>query len=265
MHTLHAQPDWRRVALISDLHLDLSQPATASAWVQALQVSTFDALFVLGDFFELWVGDDALQPSTSLSATQQAEVAFWQQQVAHLTQWAAQCPVYFMVGNRDFLAQQPLMQHTGMHALPDPTLLCWGAQRIVLSHGDGWCTDDTDYQRFKTEVRHPDWQRQFLRQSLAQRLQQGRAMRQTSQARQAQREQPADVNLEAVDAAARQASATLVVHGHTHRPSHDTLPSGCPRVVLTDWDAGATPPRGHVLSLGPQGWQREPGPASSPA
>lgn len=260
MHTLHAQAHWRRVAVISDLHLDVSQPHTACAWVQALQASTFDALFVLGDFFELWVGDDSLQPTPTLSAPDRAATEFWRQQVQHLAQWAARCPVYFMVGNRDFLAQTQLMTHTGMNALPDPTVLCWGQQRILLSHGDSWCTTDTDYQRFKTEVRSPAWQQRFLQQPLTKRLQQGRAMRQASQAHQSARSMPADVDLATVDLAARTAQATLVVHGHTHRPSHGPLPGGCTRVVLTDWDAHATPPRGHVLSLSPQGWQREPSP-----
>ena len=251
------EPHWRRVACVSDVHLQAADTATADAWAATLQALHADALCVLGDLFDVWVGDDVLQADPALDA----EVAAMQRGARELATLAQRLPVYVMHGNRDFLLGPDFAAATGVTLLDDPVLLRLGAARWLLSHGDAWCTNDTDYQRFRVEVRAPAWQRAFLAQPLAQRLTQARALRQRSrahqQARAAAGAPPSDVNPAAVLQACRASGASGVLHGHTHRPATHTLPQGIPRLVLSDWDARVQPPRGDVLVLQADGgWQR---------
>lgn len=253
---LRAPATWQRVACLSDVHLHAADPDTARLWQRTLQHLTADAIFVLGDLFEAWVGDDALRADPALDA----DVALMQWAAGVLAQTASRMPVYVMHGNRDFLLGVGFAAATGATLLPDPTVLSLGHTRWLLSHGDAWCTDDTDYQRFRAEVRAPAWQRAFLARPLAQRLSQARAMRQGSRIHQAARaaagEPPSDVDPAVVAQACRAADANGVVHGHTHRPAAHRLGDGTARLVLSDWHAGARPPRAEVLLLdGAGGWQ----------
>lgn len=243
---LAAPSHWRTVDFISDLHLQAAEPATVAAWRHYLQTTPADALFILGDLFEVWVGDDTIEEPGSFEA----------QACAALQAAARRLPVFFMHGNRDFLAGAAFLRHCGITGLQDPTVLGFGGQRIVLSHGDLLCLDDVDYQRFRLQARSAEWQERFLAQPLAQRRQQARGIRQQSEARKQSGAPYADVDGPAAIAWLQAASASTLVHGHTHRPGEHALGPGLTRVVLSDWDAAAHPPRGDALRLTPQGLER---------
>jgi UDP-2,3-diacylglucosamine hydrolase len=210
-----------------------------------------DALFILGDLFEVWVGDDT-QDSFALQC------------IAVLKATAQRIPVYFMCGNRDFLVGPELLNFTGMRGLSDPTVLDFGSAdgatpaRILLSHGDALCLDDHDYLAFRAQVRQPDWRTAFLSKPLAERQAYARSVRNTSEARkQSHTNNPdfagyADVDTLAAIAWLNATEAQVLMHGHTHKPAVHNLGQGLSRWVLSDWHADAKPPRLEVLS-----WQRQ--------
>ena len=147
---LHAPDHWRTVDFISDLHLKPEEPATFEAWARYMAQTRADAVIILGDLFEAWVGDDAAAPG-SFEARCGAVLD------------ACPADLAFMRGNRDFLVGSDFLARHGMRDLADdPTVLVLGAQRIVLSHGDLLCTDDVAYQQFRQQVRSSDWQHVFL-------------------------------------------------------------------------------------------------------
>ncbi|MCX7693984.1 UDP-2,3-diacylglucosamine diphosphatase [Tepidimonas taiwanensis] len=250
---VNAPATWQRVDCVSDVHLHAQDAATAAAWHAYLDAAPFDALFILGDLFEVWVGDDVLDADPALDP----EIAFVQAAVGVLAGLARRRPVFVMHGNRDFLLGAGFAARTGVRLLADPARLTLGRRRWLLSHGDAWCTADHDYQAFRSQVRGAAWQAAFLAQPLSERLAQARALRARSQQHQAAQRQagvePVDVDGPTAAAALRAADADALIHGHTHRPGHDTLPGGAMRVVLSDWDARATPPRLQVVSLHPDG------------
>lgn len=243
---LAAPSHWRTVDFLSDLHLQASEPATLAAWRRYLQTTPADALFILGDLFEVWVGDDALDDPAS----------FESQACALLQAASRQRALFFLHGNRDFLIGPGFAQRTGATLLHDPTVLVWQGQRLLLSHGDALCVDDVDYQRFRVQARSVEWQERFLAQPLAQRRAQARGIRAESEARKQSGAVYADVDGPAAIAWLQAAQATTLVHGHTHRPAEHTLAPDVRRVVLSDWDAAAHPPRADVLRLTPQGLER---------
>jgi UDP-2,3-diacylglucosamine hydrolase len=258
LHQWRAPAHWQAVDCISDLHLQAGEPATFEAWRHWLArpvAERADALLILGDLFEVWVGDDALQGEGP-------DAAFWRACALALRTHAQDTPTYFMAGNRDFLLGPAGLHACGLQALPDPTALDFAGQRWLLSHGDALCLADTDYQRFRAQVRDPAWQQAFLAQPLAQREATARALRRQSEAR--QQASGVDPSLWAdVDAAAARqwlqaASATTLIHGHTHRPTEHDLGNGQRRVVLSDWDLAAPIPRAEVLRLSADGVQRQP-------
>jgi UDP-2,3-diacylglucosamine hydrolase len=247
---------WQAVDFISDLHLQMSEPATWQAWMQYLQQTArndqVSALFILGDLFEVWVGDDVLTSADS---------GFERRCAQALSELSAQKPVYFMHGNRDFLLGQAFAQLCGMQLLADPCLISnpnAPDQRYLLSHGDELCLDDTAYQDFRQQVRSPAWQQHFLAKPLTERQTLARAMREQSQAlKQTQSQSPmsewADVDTQAALAwlqrAGAGAGASCLIHGHTHRPSQHVLGPGLTREVLSDWDCDAAKPRAEILRL----------------
>jgi UDP-2,3-diacylglucosamine hydrolase len=251
LNHLQASDTWGHILLVSDLHLSANDPPTAAAWHQQIQDDRADAVIVLGDYFDLWVGDDLLR-AQSLAPPDQADVAFWQMCAAQLRALTQRKPVYWMVGNRDFLVGEDFALATGVALLADPCCLDWGHHRWLFSHGDQWCTDDPEYQRFRDTVRSTSWQQGFLSQPLSERLRQGRQMRAQSQAHQQQRARFADVNAELVFASMAQANATGVIHGHTHQGRSFPL-AHTQRHVLSDWDASAHPPRLKGLRLSADG------------
>lgn len=246
-----APPTWRCIDFISDLHLCEAMPRTFDAWAAHLRHTPADAVFMLGDLFELWVGDDMRsQP-------------FEQRCVEVLADTARRRHTAFMVGNRDFLVGDALLQAAAMAGLPDPTLLSAWGRRVVLSHGDALCLDDHAYQTFRAQVRNPAWQAQFLAKPLAERLAIAAGVRRASDAR---RQFDGDAGIDIDPAAAvawlQALGAAELVHGHTHRPGSNALAPGFMRHVLTDWDLDAGQ-RAEVLRLTPAGFERVP-PATAP-
>lgn len=236
---LHAPDHWRTVDFISDLHLKPEEPATFEAWARYMAQTRADAVIILGDLFEAWVGDDAAAPG-SFEARCGAVLD------------ACPADLAFMRGNRDFLVGSDFLARHGMRDLADdPTVLVLGAQRIVLSHGDLLCTDDVAYQQFRQQVRSSDWQRAFLARPLPERQAIARQMREHSEARHAANA-PADY-AQADAALARQwlhaANSRLLIHGHTHQPADHDLGDGLTQVVLSDWHIDARTHRAQVLRL----------------
>ena len=240
-----APPSWQSVDFISDLHLQASERATFDAWQRYMQTTPADAVFILGDLFEVWVGDDALQAGSFEDNCAQV-----------IKQAAARMPVFFMHGNRDFLVGQGLMTACSTTLLADPTVLTFNTQRWLLSHGDALCIDDTAYMAFRQQVRSAEWQDTFLAKPLTERQLIARNLREQSEARKASGTHYADVDA----AAARQwlaaANSAMLIHGHTHKPASHDLGNGLQRIVLTDWDTAATPPRAEVLRLSTSGLTR---------
>ncbi|UOB07152.1 UDP-2,3-diacylglucosamine diphosphatase [[Acidovorax] ebreus] len=249
MDELAAPAAWRTVDFISDLHLEPAQPSTVQALRQYLHSTPADAVFLLGDLFEVWVGDDAIDEPGSFEGTYCALLA----QAAHAR------PLYFMHGNRDFLVGEGFTRHTGIPVLADPTVLTFAGRRWLLSHGDALCLNDVEYQRFRILARNPQWQAQLLARPLHERRAQGRSARSESEARkQAGAAVYADVDSPAAIEWLRAAGAQALIHGHTHLPADHVLAPGLARHVLTDWDLDAHPPRAGVLRLTAEGLQRLP-------
>jgi UDP-2,3-diacylglucosamine hydrolase len=197
-----------------------------------------DALFILGDLFEVWVGDDA------------ARGASFEQQCAEVIRATAQrLPVFFLPGNRDFLVGTELAQVSGLTLLTDPTVFSFGTGRWLLSHGDALCLADTEYLAFRAQVRDPTWQRAFLAQPLGTRQELARGMRAESEQLKRTGRDYADVDTPAALQWLLAADAPVLVHGHTHKPADHVLDATHRRIVLSDWDADAVPPRLESLRL----------------
>ena len=218
-----------RLLFVSDLHLDASAPEAITQFAGFLAGEAPDAaaLYVLGDLFESWVGDDDDEPA-------RARVC---EALRRYT--AAGHPCFVMRGNRDFLFGAGFEQRTGCRLLPDPLLLEWGTQRVFVTHGDPLCTADHSYQEFRTLVRDPQWQQHYLQLPLSTRRALADAARSGSRAHTTRTHAYImDVAPDAVAAAFRVSGADLMIHGHTHRPGvHVTEVDGRPRtrIVLGDW------------------------------
>ena len=237
---LQAPADWQAVDLISDLHLQATEPATFEAWRAHMATTQADAVLLLGDVFEVWVGDDAVVQDPFLQACAQV-----------LRNASQRITVGFMPGNRDFLVGPDFLGACGIQCLQDPTLLRWGTQRVLLSHGDALCLGDVAYQRFRTLSRTPGWQNEFLARPLTERLALAQAMRAQSEAHNQSVAYFADADASMTRDWLQASGARLLVHGHTHRPA-DHAVAGLPdatRVVLSDWHIGAHAARAEVLRL----------------
>jgi len=244
---LSAPPSWRTVDFISDLHLQAGEPATFEAWRHYLESTPADAVFILGDLFEAWVGDDAV--GTDLHAP---SAGFDAACARAMGDAAGRLALFFMHGNRDFLVGQALMDLCNTTLLHDPTVLEFpsgSGGRWLLSHGDALCLDDTDYMEFRRQVRSADWQCAFLAKPLAERQEIARALRRQSEARKQSGAQYADVDAGAARQWLQAANAHTLIHGHTHKPAMHELGDGLARVVLSDWDLAAPVPRADVLRL----------------
>jgi UDP-2,3-diacylglucosamine hydrolase len=246
IHTLTAPPQWQRVDLLSDLHLGPDTPATIARLERHLAETPAQAVLLLGDIFEVWVGDDARHEPFEAGV------------VRLLKEASRRLDVFFMAGNRDFLAGAELLADTGMTALLDPTVLDAFGQRWLLAHGDEQCLDDAGYQAWRATSRSAPWQADFLAKPLADRQAFGRQARAQSRASQATQLMSTDLDADACRALLAEARATTLIHGHTHRPAEHDLGDGLRRVVLSDWDLDAVPPRGDVIRLCAAGLQRLP-------
>ncbi|MEN6585152.1 MAG: UDP-2,3-diacylglucosamine diphosphatase [Sulfuricella sp.] len=215
---------------ISDLHLSADRPEILSAFSEFLVTTAVhaDALYILGDLFEYWAGDDDL------------DTPFNRQVVSALANLSLSgTALYLMHGNRDFLMGDALAADCGASLLPDPQMRVIHGVATLLMHGDTLCTDDTAYMAFREQVRDAQWQQAFLAQPLALRKAQIEQLRE--QSKQAQREKAAeimDVNAESVINSLRKHGYPRLIHGHTHRPAlhvHEIDGHRCERWVLPDW------------------------------
>lgn len=215
---------------IADLHLDDSRPQITALFERYLasdEVRGADALYILGDLVEAWIGDDddAELPQRIAAATRAVH--------------DAGVPVYFMVGNRDFLLGEDYARRAGFTLLDDGTVRVLYGRPTLLMHGDVLCTDDTAYQTVRKQVRTPEWKAQILAMPLEARRAFAAKARADSRAHTGSAmETIMDVNADAVAAALRQAGTTRLIHGHTHRPAiHRFEFDGQPaeRIVLGDW------------------------------
>jgi UDP-2,3-diacylglucosamine hydrolase len=219
---------------ISDLHLSARQPHSMQQFLSFMQNTApqAEALYILGDLFDEWAGDDDLDD------------AFHQRIVGALRKLAdSGTRVYLMHGNRDFLMEQALCQACNATLVSDPILVDLYGTPTLLTHGDQLCTDDTSYQTFRKQIRNPEWQRQFLAMPLAERKAAiNRIRSQTDEAKRTKSNEIMDVNDEAVASFLRSHNYPNLIHGHTHRRGHHTMHMdghSCERWVLGDWDTQA--------------------------
>jgi len=213
---------------ISDCHLDPGRPEVTTALIRFLEQRANSAshLYILGDLFEVWLGDD--DPA-----------AAGQPVIDSLQALAAKIPVYFMAGNRDFLLGQDFAARVGLTLLDEPQQLQLGTQQVLLIHGDTLCTDDHDYQQFRSMVRSQAWQAEFLGQPLAERQRVAAQLRSDSVEAMAQKTlEIMDVNPQAVKECFQQNRVDTIIHGHTHRPAVHQYESSLVRYVLGDWNPG---------------------------
>ena len=222
-------PAGARTLFISDLHLDETRPGIVAQFERFLAsvVPGADALYILGDLFEYWVGDDALTLPFN------AHVA------ASLKAASASVPIAFMHGNRDFVAATGFSAATGARLIEDPATVDLYGTRALLLHGDTLCTDDTAYQAFRKQVRDPRWQAAALARPIGERIAIAQDLRLKSEgAKQGKSMAIMDVAPAAVEEAFRASGCEVMIHGHTHRPArHVHTVDGSERVrwVLADW------------------------------
>lgn len=237
---------WQRIDFISDLHLADDTPQGFTAWRSYLLNTNADAVFILGDLFEAWVGDDARHEG------------FEAQGAAVLTAAAARRKLFFMVGNRDFLLGDEMLAACGVEGLPDPTAISAFGERVLVTHGDAWCIGDVSYQQFRAQVRNPAWQAQVLARPLAERRLMARSLRSESERAAAAHEgEWFDVDTPTALHAMRENDAPTLVHGHTHRPATETLAPGHIRHVLSDWELDHAPaPRAEIMRWEAGRWTR---------
>ncbi|MFQ5994731.1 MAG: UDP-2,3-diacylglucosamine diphosphatase [Acidiferrobacterales bacterium] len=233
---------------ISDLHLCAERPAITELFLDFLRREAMqaDALYILGDLFEHWIGDDA---------TSQEEYYLMLEGMRNVA--SADTPLLVMHGNRDFLMGTGFEHATGCRLLKDPTVIDLYGTRVLLMHGDTLCTDDQAYQAFRRKVRSPEFIREFLGKSTHERNSIVREIRETSRIETAKKHpEIMDVNQQTVKAAMRQHDVAHLIHGHTHRPAQHIFEldgKQARRTVLGDWYD-----QGSVLRCTPTDWQLEP-------
>ena len=214
---------------ISDLHLDDRRPETTALLLKFLleEAVNADALYILGDLFEFWLGDDV--PSQSSMAVASA--------ISHLSGNGVPC--YFMHGNRDFLLGEAYAKQAGMELLPEEHIVDLYGERVLLMHGDSLCTDDIAYQQLRTLVRNPAWQQDTLSKTPQERLQMALQMREASAEHKGNEDMSImDVNHDEVIRAFERHDLLRLIHGHTHRPATHDLEvnnQSAQRIVLGDW------------------------------
>ncbi len=214
---------------VSDLHLDADSPQATEQFLEflATHAARAEALYILGDLFEAWIGDD--DPEREKARVCGA--------LRELTGRGVAC--FVLHGNRDFLLAEGFCERTGSSLLPDPVVVELAGERVLLTHGDALCVDDHSYQELRSTVRSPEWRRRFLALPLAVRARLAERARAGSRAHLA-RVVPdlMDVNAAAVAAAFRATAVRRIIHGHTHRPGvHELLLDGLrvERIVLGAW------------------------------
>jgi len=215
---------------ISDLHLEESRPDITEAFLTFLdgKASGVDELYILGDFFEAWIGDDERTPLQERVASALGKLR------------DSGTGIFLMHGNRDFLIGQDFCDRAGATLLDDPTVIDLHGTPTLLMHGDSLCTADVEYQKFRANMRNPQWQQMILQRPLEDRQQMARQLREISMAKnQGKEEFIMDVTPEEVVKDMEKYGVQRLIHGHTHRPAvHELTANGAPakRIVLGDWD-----------------------------
>jgi UDP-2,3-diacylglucosamine hydrolase len=244
---VEAPPAWRSIDFISDLHLCEAMPRTFEAWVAYLRITPADAVFILGDLFEVWIGDDTRSQPFEQACVQALKDAAGHRHLA------------FMAGNRDFLVGSAMCTDAMLQHIHDPTVLQAFGQGWLLTHGDALCLDDLEYQAFRRQVRSEAWQQAFLAKPLDERARLARAIRQESQSRKDAAPSSmvwADVDGPAAVAWLQAAGCQQMIHGHTHRPGATALGPAQVRHVLSDWDFDHGAARADALRLDASGLRR---------
>lgn len=241
MSTGTAEKSAKSLALfISDLHLNETSPRTTNAFLDfmANEAPKTESLYILGDLFEYWAGDDDIESTYNhriLNAIRQLS--------------NSGVAVFWVPGNRDFLTGEKFAVESGATFLPDLHSIEICSRKIAVAHGDAQCLEDPDYVKFRMMVRNPQWQQQFLSLPLEQRKLTIESFRKDAQSEnETKSDYVWDVTASAIDDVFSQTGATIFVHGHTHRPGiheHGT----CKRHVLPDWDLDGTEKRGGWLEL----------------
>lgn len=244
----------KKTLFISDLHIESHTGPVMTSLLRILetQAAGADALYILGDLFEAWVGDDDDNPAGAVVATALARLS------------EAGTAIYLMHGNRDFLIGEGYAQRCGGKLLTEPVVIdCYG-QRVALIHGDSLCTRDTAYMTFRQQVRDPAWQQAFLDRPLLERLMVAQQLRQQSQEANSNKASDImDVTHEEVLRLLESLQVNLLIHGHTHRPGIHTIRLQTPindrdeahRIVLGAWDQKAW-----VLEFRPGDYELKPFP-----
>lgn len=214
---------------ISDLHLSAERPEIINLFVKFMRddAQAASELYILGDLFEVWLGDDYLEPGLDPAISA----------LKHYSDTGK--PLYVMHGNRDFLMDSGFKQLTGCKLLPDPSLITLNGKLTLISHGDELCIDDIEYMEFRSMVRNPDWQKAFLAKPVEERIAYAKQARSESKSKTKQKAMEImDVNQTAVEQLMAKHNVDLLIHGHTHRPNthHFTSNSkNMTRIVLGDW------------------------------
>lgn len=218
------------IHFISDLHLSAEKPALTKLFTRYLnkQATGADALFILGDLFEVWLGDDMVLPE-------------YQEAINAIRELTGKgIPVYVMYGNRDFLMREQFEEMTGAQLINDPTVIALYDTPTLLMHGDTLCTDDVEYQDFRNMVRDPQWQNDFLAKTTDERQAIAREFREKSKSATSSKNYDImDVNQHAVETVMHQYQVTQLIHGHTHRPATHQFKidnKDVKRIVLADWN-----------------------------
>lgn len=214
---------------VSDLHIHEAQSEIGRQFARFLaeEASGASALYILGDLFESWIGDDDPNPHYAQTKTQLRE----------LTDTGV--PVYFMHGNRDFLIGDRFVQQTGVQLLDDPVVHEIHGTSVLLSHGDAYCTDDHEYQKIRRMTRDPQWQAAMLARSVSERLEYAAMARQQSVEKTGSIDESImDVNAASIKKVMREHNVNTMLHGHTHRPAVHQFELDnelATRIVLGDW------------------------------
>lgn len=224
-------PTW----FISDLHLDISRPAVTTQFLQLLQQleeKNTRSLYILGDLFEFWIGDDVLYHPLGKPLLPIINALH---SLSH-----SGCKIYFIHGNRDFIIGEMFAEQTGAELLPEHQVIDLYGEPVLIMHGDTLCTDDHQYQAFRTLSRTTEWQQQLLSLEIPERIQQAMAMRaESAKTTQQQHEGILDVNQTTVEVVMQKYGVTRLIHGHTHRPAVHNFEFAngqqAQRIVLGDW------------------------------
>ncbi len=217
------------LGFISDLHLSETNNSLTNAFIDFLKShsSNLDQLYILGDLYEVWIGDD--DSSSLITSTKDA--------LRKASKSGLE--IFFIHGNRDFLLDSSFAESAGITILPDPFFFDYFGKKISISHGDIFCIDDAEYQAFKKQVRSPEWKAEFLNKSLVERKSIASSMRDASKRNSSQKDSMImDVNTNEVASFFDKYDIDLLIHGHTHKPNIHELSgknSKIKRIVLGDW------------------------------